>query len=84
MNRPWLIPELADLHQIAIFDKKNKEHNMLGHSSTISNLLATQFDDNVLRLKAITPVKRSHFQMLDQDDQRPAFSIYRICLLTAI
>ncbi|KAI9499587.1 hypothetical protein BDB00DRAFT_794584 [Zychaea mexicana] len=74
-QKKLLIAELADLHPMAIFDKNNREHNMLGHSATISSLLASQFGYQAPAFKAITPMKRSYFQMLDAGDQRPAASI---------
>ncbi|KAI8640913.1 hypothetical protein BD408DRAFT_389773 [Parasitella parasitica] len=74
-QKKLLIAELADLHPMAIFDENNREHNMLGHSAAISSLLASQFGDQAPAFKAITPMKRSYFQMLDAGDQRPAASI---------
>ncbi|CEP13388.1 hypothetical protein [Parasitella parasitica] len=74
-QKKLLIAELADLHPMAIFDKNNREHNMLGRSATISSLLASQLGYQASEFKAITPMKRSYFQMLDAGDQRPAASI---------
>ncbi|KAG1135681.1 hypothetical protein G6F37_012611 [Rhizopus arrhizus] len=74
-QKELLIAELADLHPMAIFDKNDREHNMLGHSATISSLLTSQFGYQAPAFKAMTPMKRSHFQMLDACDQRPAASI---------
>ncbi|KAI9469118.1 MAG: hypothetical protein EXX96DRAFT_624022 [Benjaminiella poitrasii] len=68
-QKKLLIAELADLHPVAIFDKNNWEHNMLGHSAITSSLLASQFGYRAPAFKAITPMERSHFQMLDADDQ---------------
>ncbi len=83
-QKKLLIAELADLHPMAIFDKNNRELNMLGHSATISSLLASQFVYQTPAFKAITPMKRCHFQMLDAGYQRPAASILSHLITTAI
>ncbi|OAD76811.1 hypothetical protein PHYBLDRAFT_62992 [Phycomyces blakesleeanus NRRL 1555(-)] len=71
-QKKMLIAELVDLNPMTIFDKTNREHNMIATSlSQYEHVLIC--DKSNSRVSGLP--QRRNFQMLDAGDQRPVASI---------